>query len=90
MKVNHDSVIGRNESITITKRFRACGQIANSVYSDSKEELIKKVVSKKSFWAGYSSRISQRKMDNDWKVYKKVNQKPCILTEKQRGEGLWD
>ena len=43
MKVNHDSVIGRNESITMTKRFRACGQIANSVYSDSKEELIKKL-----------------------------------------------
>ena len=49
MKVNHDSVIGRNESITMTKRFRACGQIANSVYSDSKEELINKVVSKKVF-----------------------------------------
>lgn len=46
MKVNHDSVIGRNESITMTKRFRACGQIANSVYSNSKEELIKKVISK--------------------------------------------
>lgn len=49
MKVNHDSVIGRNESITITKRFRACGQIANSVYSDSKVELIKKVVGKEVF-----------------------------------------
>lgn len=49
MKVNHDSVIGRNESITITKRFRACGQIANSAYSNSKEELIKKVVSKEVF-----------------------------------------
>ena len=49
MKVNHDSVIGRNESITITKRFRACGQIANSIYSNSKEELIKRVVSKEVF-----------------------------------------
>ena len=49
MKVNHDSVIGRNESITMIKRFRACGQIANSVYSDSKEELIKKVVGKEVF-----------------------------------------
>lgn len=49
MKANHDSVIGRNESITMTKRFRACGQIANSVYSNSKEELIKKVVSKEVF-----------------------------------------
>ena len=49
MKVNHDSIIGRNESITITKRFRACGQIANSVYSDSKEELIREVISKEGF-----------------------------------------
>lgn len=49
MKVNHDSIIGRNKSITMTKRFRACGQIANSVYSNSKEELIKKVVSKEVF-----------------------------------------
>lgn len=52
MKVNHDSVIGRNESIVITKRFRACGQIANSVYSDSKEELIKKVINKEVFGLG--------------------------------------
>ena len=49
MKVNHDSAIGRNESIATTKRFRACGHIANTVYSDSKEELIKKVVSKEVF-----------------------------------------
>ena len=49
MKVNHDSVIGRNESIEITKKFRVCGQIANSVYSNSKEELIKKVVNKEIF-----------------------------------------
>ena len=49
MKVNHDSAIGRNESIAATKRFRVCGQIANSVYSDSKEELIKRVVNKEVF-----------------------------------------
>ena len=39
----------KNESIEVTKKFRACGDIANTVYSNSKEELIKKVVNKEIF-----------------------------------------
>ena len=39
----------KNESIEVTKKFRACGHIANTVYSNSKEELIKKVVNKEIF-----------------------------------------
>ena len=39
----------KNESIEVTKKFRACGPIANTVYSNSKEELIKKVVNKEIF-----------------------------------------
>ena len=83
MKANHDSVIGRNESITMTKRFRACGQIANSVYSDSKEELIKKVVGKRSSGWIYFKNIATE--DGQ-----RLESLTCILTEKQRRKGAWD
>jgi hypothetical protein len=49
MKVNHDSIIGKDENIAVTKKFRVCGHIANTVYSNSKEELIEKVVNRKIF-----------------------------------------
>ena len=43
MKVNHDSMIGRNESIKVEKKFRISGCIARTVYGDTKEELVSKI-----------------------------------------------
>ena len=46
MKIHRESAIGANESIKVEKKFRLTGLIARTIYGDSKQVLINKVINR--------------------------------------------
>lgn len=46
MKIRRESAIGANESIKVEKKFRLTGLVSRTIYGNSKQELINKVVNR--------------------------------------------
>ena len=54
MKIHRDSELGSNESIKVTKRFRISAHIANTIYGNTKDELVE-MVTKRMVYGDYHS-----------------------------------